>query len=548
MLSTISRILGIVILGLAGCYMIPLAIAAYYQFWADPASHPQPHSTVVFFESILICIGAAALLFYFGRKGVPEIYRREALATVVALWIILPALCALPLYLGNVLQNPWMAYFEAVSGLTTTGATTMQAKQFDPKTGAEVPIVKKVPGVIETTYIYSGTLAPLRDPQTGNIIAEGFEGVSRAILFWRSFMQWLGGGGIIVLFVAILPALGAGGKVLFQTDVPGPRKETQTPRIKETAYQLWMIYLVLTILIILLFVLTNSSLEWLDVITLTFGSLSTGGFSIHDASVNYYDSAATDWAVIIAMLIGSISFSIYYSIWTGRFYKVFTSELLLYGAILVVSCGLAALYLSAGPDTPLVGEKTPFYSLGNAIRDGTFQVVSSITTTGFTTTNYDKWPYVVQAILLLVMYVGGMSGSTSGGIKIIRHLILFKIAQHKIETLFRPKMVRRLLIEGREVDEGAMFMVLTFLLLLLACATLGTFIYIMDGLDLESAFATVACMINCTGLSFRAGGPGGSFAFLSDFSLFLSSVLMILGRLEFFAVLALLVPAFWRQE
>lgn len=547
MLGVVSRILGIVVLGLAGCYLIPLAIAVYYQFLASPDAHPQPHASWIFTESILTCIGLSALLFYLGRKSVIEIYRREALATVVALWVILPALCALPFFYGNILQNPWMAYFEAVSGLTTTGASTMQAKQFDPKTGAEIPIVRTIPGVIETTYSYFGTLSPLRDKE-GKIVAEGFEGVSRSILFWRSFMQWLGGGGIIVLFVAILPALGAGGKVLFQTEVPGPLKDTQTPRIKETAYQLWMIYLALTLLIIFLIAATNPKLNWLDVTNLTFGSLSTGGFAIHDSSVGYYDSAVTDWVVIFAMLIGSINFSIYYSIWTGRFYKIFTSELLLYGAILVFACGLATLYLTSAADTPLIGERSSFYSLGNAFRDGTFQVVSAITTTGFTTTNYDKWPYVVQAILILVMYVGGMSGSTSGGIKVIRHLILFKIALHRIEALFRPKMVRRLLIDGREVDEGALSMVLTFFYLVIAVATLGTFFFILDGLDLETAFAAVACMINCTGVSFRAGGPADSFAFMSDFSLFLSAALMILGRLEFFAVLALLVPTFWRKD
>lgn len=548
MFGSIARILGMVILGLAGCYLIPLSIAAYYEFFAPTEIHPQPHSTLVFVESILICMAVAAFLFHFGKKTLGEIYRREALAVVVTVWAFLPVLCALPLYLSNTLSNPWMAYFEAVSGLTTTGATTMQAKSYDPQTGVEVPIVKTLPGPVDKTYIYYGTLTPIRDSQTGEIIKSGFDGVSRAILFWRSFIQWLGGGGIVVLFVAILPALGAGGKVLFQTEVAGPIKETQTPRIKETAFQLWMIYLALTVLIIIMLVLTNSSLGWLDVLNLTFGALSTGGFSIHDASVGHYESAATDWAVIIAMLIGSLNFSIYLYIWKGRFFKILTSELALYFAILVFTCGLATLHLSGTPDTPLLGEGSPDYTLGNAFRDGTFQVVSSISTTGFSTTNYDQWPFVVQAILLIVMYVGGMSGSTAGGIKIIRHLMLFKISLHKIESLFRPRLVRRLLIDGKEVGEGASSMILTFFFLVIAVSTMGTFLFILDGLDLETAFSAVACMINCTGLSFRAGGPADSFAFMSDFSLFLSSLLMILGRLEFFAVLALLLPAFWRQE
>jgi len=546
MFRSVARTLALVILGVAGSFLVPLGIAAYFQFLA-PESHPQPHSTWVFSESIFICLALAGVFFYYGKKKTIEIYRREALVTVVALWVLVPALCALPFYLGNVLENPWMAYFEAVSGLTTTGATTLQAKQYDPQTGAEVPIVVKVPGLKESVYSYNGTLAPLKDPKTGQIIAQGMEGVSRAILFWRSFIQWLGGGGIIVLFVAILPLLGAGGKVLFQTEVPGPIKETQTPRIKETAFQLWMIYLALTVIIILLLVWSNAALDWLDVLSLTFGALSTGGFTVHDTNVAHYHSPATEWALIIAMLLGSINFSIYYSIWKGRFFKVFTAELILYSAIVLLACILATFYLGGALNTPMGGGSS-LYTWGNALRDGTFQVVSSITTTGFFSTNFDTWPFVVQAIMLIVMYLGGMSGSTAGGIKTIRELMLFKNAQHKIEALYRPKMVRKLLIDGREVDDGALSMVLTFFVLLIGIATLGTLLYIMDGSDLETAFSSMACMVNNTGLSFRAGGPVNSFAFMSDSSLFLSSALMILGRLEFFAVLALLLPSFWRQE
>lgn len=543
----IARILAIVLVGLSAVLLIPFVLAAYYQFIASPETHPQPHSTLFFLEAIAITLMTAALLYYYGKQGSGQIYRREGLATVVAIWALLPLFCALPFYLSGMLKNPFMAYFEAVSGLTTTGASTLQAKDFDSATGKEIPIVKTFKGVLNTTYSFYGTIEPVRN-EAGEIILSGYDAVSRALMFWRSFIQWLGGGGIVVLFVAILPALGVGGKMLYQSEVPGPIKGAMTPRIKETAINLWLIYLSLTAIIFGIIYLTNVKISWLDAIVLTFGSLSTGGFSMHDSSVAYYESSATDWAVIIAMLIGSVNFAIYYFIWKRKLYKIFKPELLIYAAIIAITCILATLYLVNTPQIPLTGQASTLYSLSNAFRDGTFQVVSAISTTGYVTTNFDFWPYTPQALMLIVMFVGGMSGSTAGGIKIMRHYMLFRIAQNKVESLFQPQTIQTFKVEDKEVEPGAIVMVLTFFLFTITVSVAGTLLYILDDLDPQTALGAVACMVNNTGIAFRMAGPADSCAFMTDFSLTLSSLLMILGRLEFFAVFALLVPTFWNEN
>lgn len=210
----ICRIMGIFLFCYSAAFLFPFALAAYYQFWASPSLHPQPHTTLVFFLSFLCSLAIAGAFSYLGKKSSGRIYRREGLAIVVLMWFLLPAISAIPFVMSHTLKNPFAAYFEMVSGLTTTGATAMQAKEYDPDTGKEVPIVTTICGSVSKTYSYLGTIEPVRDPVTGTIIVQGIEAVSKSLLFWRSFIQWLGGGGIVVLFIAILPALGAGGEAV----------------------------------------------------------------------------------------------------------------------------------------------------------------------------------------------------------------------------------------------------------------------------------------------------------------------------------------------
>ncbi len=544
----ISKILGYYFFGLSLAFLVPLYLCFYYLYLQDPILHPQPIETVPFLKSLTACILLGMGFYWYGRRSSGNLYHREGLFVVVAIWLLTPLVAGLPFFLSRTLENPYQAYFEAVSGLTATGTSVMEAKKYDPTTGKEIPIEYIERGVIDTVYEYKGTIAPVVDPDTKKPVLIGVEAVPRELLFWRSFIQFLGGGGIIVLFVAILPALGVGGKVLFQAEVSGPVKDSLTPRIKEGAKQVWKIYVGLTILQTLLLMWTNEAMPFFDALTISFATLATGGQSIKNANIGYYHNASTDWVIIIFMLLGSISFTFYYYILRGKFHRIFQAEFFLFLALILLSCFLTVWYLVGTEKVLLTGEHSGIFSLGEAVRYGTFQMVSAHTTTGFYTADFDRWPYVIQLLMLIGMFIGGMSGSTAGGLKVVRIYMLFYIAKAKIESLFRPETVRNVRVGERQIDHSAMILVLVYFLVTIAVSVLGTLFYVMDGIDPETALGLVACMLNGGGMGFRADGPVHSCAFLSDFSLILSCILMILGRLEFFAILALFVPAFWKKN
>lgn len=545
----ICRIVGFFTIGFSLALIVPLLVGLYFQFIADPSLHPQPHANGAFLESIAIGLLVGFILLFIGRDASGHLFRREGLAAVVIIWFLAPVIAAMPFFLSHTLKDPSQAYFECTSGLTTTGSTVLHAKKYDPVTGEEIPYQITWLGVRDTTYTFYGTVPPIKDPVTGAVLHEGIEAVTKSLLFWRSFMEFLGGLGIIVLFVAILPALGVGGKVLFQAEATGPIKDTWTPRIKEMAMQLWKIYTGLMIIQVILLMATNGEMGWFDAVTIGFSTLSTGGYSVRNASIASYQSATTEWIVIVFMIFGSINFTLYYYAIKGKFFRVYDKELLIYFAIMIVACILIIWNLQGTEKTPLVGEHDPgsLLTWGEATRYGVFQLVSAQSTSGFVTIDFDAWPYIVQVILIIAMYFGGMSGSTASGIKIIRLYMLFKIVQYKVETLFRPQTVRSFRLGDRSIDASSTTTALCFFVTIAAISIMGIFLYVLNGVDIETAVSLVASMVNNSGLTFRMAGPTQSCAFLTDFGTMLSSVLMILGRLEFFAILALLVPAFWKQ-
>jgi len=544
----ICKLLGYYFFGLTGALCIPLVLATYYEYFAATEIHPQPHSTHAFIGAVLVCFAAGAICYQIGKKSSGNFYRREGIFVVVLIWFLTPAVAALPYNFSGTLSNPFQAYFEAASGLTTTGSTTMAAKRFDSKTGEEIPIKRVIRGVHDTVYTFYGTVDPVRDPKTDEITHEGIEAVSKAILFWRSFTQWLGGMGIIVLFVAVLPALGVGGKQLFHAEMPGPVKDSLTPRIKETASNLWKIYLGISIAEILILMATNSDVTALDAFTITFSTVSTGGFSIKNTSVGSFANSNTDWVIMAFMFFSSINFSLYFYAIRGKIFRLYDRELIIYFILLMSACVLTTYFIIGTDKLLLTSSEAGTFTIAESIRYGFFQIISAQTTTGFTTIDYDIWPYTAQVILIIVMFFGGMAGSTAGGMKIMRVYMLFRIAQDKVETLFRPESVRTFRIGNSEVDSGGSIRVLCFFLILVSIATLSTFLFMMDGLDPETAFATTTCMINNIGIGFRMIGPTESCAFMTNEALSLSSFLMVLGRLEFFAILAVLVPAFWKKH
>lgn len=487
----------------------------------------------------LICL-------FFGRKSKGQLFRREGIFAVVIIWFVTPFISSLPFIYSQTLTNPIQAYFEMVSGYTTSGSTVLQAKKFNDK-GEEVPIVRVIPGVIESKYEFYGTVNPILDEQ-GKVLAEGIEAVPKPLLFWRSFTQWLGGMGVIVLFVAILPALGVGGKVLFNSEVPGPVKEALSPRIKEAAIELWKIYMILTVLEIGALLLVTSNMTLFDAITTSFSTISTGGLSVRNSSIASFNSEWVEWVVIVFMALGSINFSLYYFVFRGKFYRLNDRELWIHLCLLLTFSMAISYFILGAPKIDLQGNTQGTYSAAEALRHGIFQSVSGQTSTGFVTIDFDLWPYLPQVLLLIAMYVGGMSGSTSGGMKTIRLYMLFKIAQNKAESVFRPESIRTLRIGEKEIEGNATNLVLVFFSTLIAISTVGVLLYVWDGYDPETSISLVASMINNTGMTFRAAGPLDSCAVLSDFSLIVSSILMIIGRLEIFAVISLLIPAFWKES
>lgn len=541
----ILKVLGLYFSWFSLVFLFPLSLALY-ELWKNGSSDPFPDTTRAFLLSFILTLAFGGVLFFFGKKSKGHLYRKEGILIVVLIWFLTPIFCCLPFSLSQTLKNPFQSYFEAVSGLTTTGFTVITPKKFDSE-GKDIPIERLVKGELNTLYRFYGNIDPIRNNK-GQILYEGIEALGKPLLFWRSFLQFLGGGGIIVLFVAILPALGVGGKMLYQNEVTGPIKTSLTPRIKESALQIWRIYSLLVVIQIFILMITNGQMPLFDAVTISFTTIATGGFSIKNANIGAYQSAATEWVVILFMIIGSVNFSLYYAILKGKFDRLYDRELL-YFILIILGFSLFNSWLLMGhKKSLLVGNPEGIFSPLEALRYGIFHTVSSQTTSGFTTVDYDFWPYPVQAILLIVMFFGGMSGSTTGGMKVIRLHMLFSIAKEKIQHLFMPDSIRKFEVGENKVDTAMVIHVLCFFLIVITVGVLATFIFILDKVDPETSLGMAVSAINNVGFSFRAGGPTESCAFLSNLGLSLCSFLMIFGRLEYFAILALFVPSFWRHK
>ena len=541
----ISRVLSFYLLYLALALGVALGVSAYYEFFVAPEAHPQPHTTMAFVYSILIDLGLAGIFRLIGHSAVGRLHRREGLAIVVLIWFITAIVGGLPFYISKTFESPVDSYFEARSGLTTTGASLMLPKKYHEDSGNELPYHKNISGPYENEYIYYGTITPVRDSE-GDVTIEGIEAVSKGILFWRSFMQWLGGMGVVVLFVAILPALGVGGKVLFHAEATGPFAESVTPRIKETASLLWKIYLGLTVMETSLLMITNKAITFFEAITITFSTLSTGGFCVRNDSIGSFASPSMEWIILFFMIAGATNFALYFYCLKGKFYRLKDPEFYLFIAII---CG-GAIFMMAnlmGTEKELLTGETMAFGRWESLRYGMFQLLSAQTSTGFATANFNTWPLDCQALMIIVMFIGGMSGSTSGGMKIIRFYMVNNIIYRKVESIFKPEIVHTFKVRNTTVDDSMAMTVLSFLIILLFLAAIGTFLFIIDGVGPETALSIVACMLNNVGIAFRVAGPTESFAFLSVFGKILGSIWMVLGRLELFAVLILFLPSFWRK-
>ncbi len=492
--KVVSKLLGILFIFIGLSMVFSLLWAVHFGETSPhaPGAPMSPVAALVVSMVISCAIGAA--LYLVGRKSREDVFRKEGLFVVGVGWLLTAAVGAMPYMLAGVLPNGFDAYFESMSGFTTTGSTVLT----------------------------------------------DIEAVPKGILFWRDFTHWLGGMGIIVLFLAVLPVLGAGGKQLFRSEVPGPKPDGLKPRIKETASILWKIYLGFSIVEALLLWAQGMSLY--EAQCHTFGTMATGGFSTRQASIGAYNSVGIELTVILFMVIAGTNFSLYFQLLRGKPLSLFRDvEWRIYVSLLVAAIALVTINLLA--------QRAALYStFGKAIRAASFQVVAIMTTTGYGTENFNEWPAFSKWLLVVLMFIGGCAGSTGGGIKVARVIILVRAAFLRLEKVFRPQTVRALRIGRAVVSEETVHSVSGFFVLFMGIFALATLIIASTGVDIITSFSSVAATLNNIGPGLEKVGSIENYAHFSPIVKAVLSLCMVLGRLELFAILVLFVPAFWKAR
>jgi trk system potassium uptake protein TrkH len=481
-LLVIQRILGLLLVIFSSTLLPPIAIELYYQ----------DGSVLPFVEAFILTLVGGIALYLPVRNQKKELRLRDGFLVVVLFWTVLGIFGGLPFYLS---ETPDLsvtdAVFESISGLTTTGAT----------------------------------------------VIVGLDDMPHSLLFYRQEIQWLGGMGIIVLAVAVLPMLGIGGMQLFRAETPGPMKDNKlTPRITETAKALWFIYLGLTVACSLAYWVAGMGL--FDAVAHAFSTVAIGGFSTHDASMGYFDNTAIELIAIVFMLLSGINFAIHFGAIRNRTLRPYwlDSEFKAYISILAVVSVITISYLQIN---------RTFSSTTESIVTGLFQVVSIGTTTGFTTAEYYSWPGFLPVLLIYVSFIGGCSGSTGGGIKVIRILLLVKQGARELKRLVHPNAEIAVKIGKKPLPEKVLEAVWGFFAAYFAISAFMILLLMASGLDLETSFSAVAACLNNLGPGL--GDVGQNFASINDFAKWVLCLAMLLGRLEIFTLLVLLTPAFWRK-
>ena len=443
-------------------------------------------SAIAFLFTIAIAITFGTLLMQKKPQNV-VIYAREGFLIVAFSWIVLSVFGALPFVFSGEIPHFIDAFFETVSGFTTTGSS----------------------------------------------ILTNVEALSHGMLFWRSFTHWVGGMGVLVFALAILPLADDRSIHILRAEAPGPTVGKLMPRMKDTAKVLYLIYLVMTVVLILLLWLGGMSL--FDSFVHAFGTAGTGGFGIKSASIGYYNSAYIDWVITIFMMLFGVNFNLYYFMLLRRWKDAFfNSELIAYWGIIIGSVALISINI-----------RGYFNSIADTVRYAAFQVSTIITTTGFATTDFNLWPSFSKAILVLLMFIGACAGSTGGGIKVSRLLLMGKMVKKETRRMIHPRAVSLIKMDGKVVSEDTLSGVTAYMVTYLAIMCVSVLLLSIDGFDLEStATAMIACLNNI-GPGLGMVGPTGSFAGFSAFSKLVLSFDMLFGRLEIFPMLMLFSPSVW---
>lgn len=444
---------------------------------------------IVFSLAFAASITIASGLFLTGVfSNKDNINYKEGFLIVSLGWVVASLFGTLPFIMSGHFTSFANALFETVSGFTTTGASVLT----------------------------------------------DIEALPKGLLFWRSITQWLGGMGIIALFVAIIAGMGARANQLFRAEVPGPISDKISPRIRENAKTLWKTYVILSLVCVLLLDIFGMNL--FDAFCHTFTTMATGGFSTKNNSIAFYSSPYIQWTIIVFMFIAGCSFSLHYLAYKNRSLRLYikNQEFCFYALIILLSSIVVALVINGA-------------GLEEKIRTAMFQIVSIATTTGFASTDYGTWPSIAKALIFLVMFVGGCAGSTGGNIKPGRYLIILRRAMIELKRMVHPRAIIPLRYGGRVLSEALVINVLQFFFLWMAFLMLGTLVLSVLGMDLLSSLsASIACLGNI-GPGFNLVGPTANYGFIADSGKYFLSVLMLVGRLEIYPLLVLFIPEFWKE-
>ncbi len=463
---------------LGASYVLPLAFSIAFR----DGLH------FVFLAHIAGLLGLSLLSRVF-RIAPRELTIREGFLIVTICWVSFTVFGATPFMVTGYIPSFTDAFFETMSGFSTTGAT----------------------------------------------ILTDIERLPKSLLLWRNMTQWLGGMGVIALAVAVFPFLGVGGTQLFKAEVPGPTKDKISPRISETAKLLWAVYLLLTVAQTAL--LMAGGLSLFDALCVTFGTLATGGFVPHNASIAAFPSPYVQYIITFFMFCAGVNFSLHFWALKGKVDRYYRNpEFRCYagiigGAFLII---LATRYFHG----------TPFSE--SAVRGSLFQVVSIITTTGFITEDYEHWPFATQVILILLMVVGGCAGSTGGAMKNVRILVLFKYCGAELKRLFYPHGVFPVKLEYRPVPEGIVLNIMGFIAMYALFFVFGTLAMAILGLDIDTSIGAVAATLGNVGPGLGTVGPVDNFAHVPTLGKWVLSFLMLAGRLEIYTVVVIFMPRFWK--
>lgn len=447
-----------------------------------------------FVYSALISLFLALSLLLVGRNAPSRLGKREGALIVTLTWVLFSLIGALPFWMSGSIPSYTDAFFETISGFTTTGAS----------------------------------------------ILNNIEELSHGMLFWRALTHWLGGLGIVVISMAILPMLGISGAQLFVAETTGPTKDKFSPKINDTARILFIVYIVLTLAetVFLLF----GGMSLFDAVTHSFATIATGGFSTKQASIAYWESSPyIQYVLAIFMLLAGVNFAMYFFGYTKKFFKIAENEELRYYLYIVLGASLIIMISLLD-----FNDSITFVSVEKAWRDAFFTISSLMTTTGFSTVDYMTWKPVTWVVIVVIMLMGASAGSTSGGIKVVRIIIAVKAVFYEFKRMIHPSAIIPVKYNKHVLSENVISRVFTFILLYFIIVILGIFILMISGMGVGESIGGMITCISCVGPGFGTVGPTGNYAQIPEFSKWFLSFIMLLGRLELYTVLMIFTPAFWR--